>query len=277
MKVLITGAGGMVGTALRELCEASGDTVYAYDRGNLDITNAEDVWRRVDSAKPDAVINCAAWTDVDGCEADEKRAFAVNAHGPENLARASREMNATFVTISTDYVFDGTKEGFYTEEDEPNPLSVYGRAKFEGEQRSQETNNTSIVVRTGFIFGRGGKNFLSTIIERARRGERIKAIVDSYGTPTYARDLSQRLRELAELKRGGVFHVTNSGDGASYMEFAREAIKCADLGEPPIEEVLTESLKRPAPRPQNSRLGSILGLAPLPNWRHSVQKFALEI
>jgi len=277
MKVLITGAGGMVGTALRELCEASGDTVYAYDRGNLDITNAEDVWRRVDNAKPDAVINCAAWTDVDGCETDEKRAFAVNAHGPENLARASREMNATFVTISTDYVFDGTKEGFYTEEDKPNPLSVYGRAKFEGEQRSQETNDTSIVVRTGFIFGRGGKNFLSTIIERARRRESIKAIVDSYGTPTYARDLSQRLRELAELKRGGIFHVTNSGGGASYMEFAREAIKCADLGEPPIEEVLTESLKRPAPRPQNSRLGSILGLAPLPNWHDALARFAHEI
>jgi dTDP-4-dehydrorhamnose reductase len=270
----------MVGTALREVCEAGGDTVYAYDRGKLDITNAEDVWQTVDSTKPDAVINCAAWTDVDGCETDAKRAFAVNAHGPENLARASREMNATFVTISTDYVFDGTKEGFYTEEDEPNPQSIYGRAKLEGEQRSQETNNASIIVRTGFIFGRGGKNFLSKVIELARRGEPIKAIVDSYGTPTYSRDLAQRLRELAEFKRGGVIHVTNSGDGASYMEFAREAIKCANLGEPAIEEVLTESLKRPAPRPQNSRLQSIyseaLGLAPLPDWRHSLEKFARE-
>ena len=278
MRVVITGAGGMVGTTLRELCEASGDKAYAFDHGKLDISNAEDVWHRLDSTKPDAVINCAAWTDVDGCESDVKRAFAANAHGPENLALASRELNATFVTISTDYVFDGTKEGFYTQEDKPNPLSVYGRAKLEGEQRSQEANKASIIVRSGFIFGRGGKNFLSTIVDRARRNEQLKAITDSYGTPTYARDLAQRLRELAELKHPGIFHVVNSGEGASYAEFAREAIRCANLGEPPIEEVLTASLKRPAPRPKNSRMRCLyspaLGLAALPDWRDALARFA---
>ena len=278
--MLVTGAGGMVARAVREFCEGSGDSVFAYDRSQLDITNATDVFQTVKQAKPDALINCAAWTDVDGCEADAARAFAVNARGPENLAIASRDVNATFITISTDYVFDGNKEGFYTQEDEPHPLSVYGRAKLEGEQRSQEANNASIIVRSGFIFGRGGKNFLSTIVDRARRNEHLKAITDSYGTPTYARDLAQRLRELAELKHPGIFHVVNAGEGASYAEFAREAIKCANLGEPPIEEVLTASLNRPAPRPQNSRmrclLSPALGLAELPDWRDAVARFTRE-
>lgn len=263
--------------AVREFCEASGDSVFAYDRSQLDITNATDVFQTVKQAKPDALINCAAWTDVDGCEGDTARAFAVNARGPENLAIACRDVDAAFVTISTDYVFDGNKEGFYTQEDEPHPISVYGRAKLEGEQRSQEANNASIIVRSGFIFGRGGKNFLSTIVDRARRNEQLKAITDSYGTPTYGRDLAQRLRELAVLKHPGIFHVVNAGEGASYAEFAREAIKCANLGEPPIEEVLTASLNRPAPRPQNSRmrclLSPALGLAELPDWRDAVARF----
>ena len=278
--MLVTGAGGMVARAVREFCEGSGDSVFAYDRSQLDIANATDVLETVRRVKPEAVINCAAWTDVDGCEADAARAFAVNAHGPENLAVASREVSAVFVTISTDYVFDGTKEGFYTQEDEPKPLSVYGRAKLEGEQRSLEANEASIVVRSGFIFGRGGKNFLSTIVDRARRNEQLKAITDAYGTPTYGRDLAQRLRELAELKHPGIFHVVNSGEGASYAEFAREAIKRADLGETPIEEVLEASLNRPAPRPQNSRmrclLSPALGLAPLPDWRDAVARFIRE-
>jgi dTDP-4-dehydrorhamnose reductase len=269
----------MVGRALSEFCKASGDTVFAYDRRALDIANREDVLRAIGSAKPDAVINCAAWTDVDGCESDIERAFAANARGPENLAAATRETNAAFVTISTDYVFDGTKDGFYTQEDQPNPLSVYARAKLEGEQRSQEANNRSIVVRTGFIFGLGGKNFLSKVIERARRGEHLKAITDAYGTPTYARDLARRLRELAQLNHRGIFHVANSGEGASYAEFAHEALRCAHLHNE-IGEVTTSSLNRPAPRPQNSRLRCIysgtFGLAPLPHWLDSLQKFAAE-
>jgi dTDP-4-dehydrorhamnose reductase len=270
----------MVARAVREFCEASGDSVFAYDRSQLDISNSTDVFQAVQHVKPDALINCAAWTDVDGCESDAARAYAVNARGPENLAIACRDVNAAFVTISTDYVFDGTKEGFYTQQDEPNPLSVYGRAKLEGEQRSQEANKASIVVRSGFIFGRGGKNFLSTIVDRARRNEQLKAIKDSYGTPTYGPDLAQRLRELVELKHPGIFHVVNSGDGASYAEFAREAIKCANLGEPPIEEVLTGSLNRPAPRPRNSRMRCLispaLGLTPLPDWCDALARFASE-
>jgi len=280
VKVLVTGAGGMVGRALCEFCEASGDTVFAYDRAALDISDSDAVREAVRLDKPDAVINCAAWTDVDGCELDVEHAFAVNARGPENLALASREVNAAFVTISTDYVFDGTKKGFYTEEDQPHPISVYGRAKLEGEQRAKEANPPSIIVRSGFIFGRGGKNFLSRVIEWIRSDREIKAITDAYGTPTHARDLARRLRELAQLNHPGIFHVVNSGEGASYAEFAREALRIANLEERHVEEVLSESLKRPAPRPQNSRLRGLfsekLGLSPLPDWRDALRKFAGE-
>ena len=270
----------MVGRALTEFCEARGDVVFAYDHQALDIADEEAVRKIVKKDEPDAVINCAAWTDVDGCESNPQRAFAANADGPANLAGACKDANAAFVTISTDYVFDGKKEGFYTEDDAPNPESVYGRSKLEGEIHSREVNSMAVIVRSGFIFGPGGKNFLSTVISRARRGEQIKAITDSYGTPTYSRDLAARLRDLALLNRSGIFHVTNAGDGVSYAGFARQAILSANLGEPKIEGVETASLNRPAPRPRNSRLRGLyseqLGLIPLPDWRDSLKKFATE-
>jgi dTDP-4-dehydrorhamnose reductase len=267
----------MVGRALRQFCEASGDTVFAYDHARLDIANAEDVSRTVNYRRPDAVINCAAWTNVDGCESDVERAFAVNARGPENLARASRDVNAAFVTISTDYVFDGTKEGFYTQEDEPNPESVYGRAKLEGERRSTLIYDRSIVVRTGYIFGRGGINFLSTVVERALKGEKLKAITDTYGTPTYAIDLAERLRQLAELNVAGIYHVVNSGPGVSFEEFTRKAVALTGNREAIVEPVSTDTLNRPARRPRNSRLRCLLsekiGLPPLRDWETALAEF----
>lgn len=270
----------MLGRALRELCEASGDIVFAYDHGKLDIANAEDAWQAVGQVKPDAVINCAAWTDVDGCESDVERAFAVNARGPENLAVASRDANAAFVTISTDYVFDGTKEGFYTEDDAPNPQSVYGRAKLEGERLSRLASDHSIVVRSGYIFGRGGTNFLSTVVRRIQNAEKLKVISDTYGTPTYGRDLAVRLRELAQTGCGGIYHVVNSGPGVSFAEFTRKTI--ALMGSPNVivEEVSSATLNRPANRPQNSRLGSVrteqIGLPPLRDWESALAAFVKE-
>jgi len=277
LRVLVTGAAGMVGREVSGFWRASGDEVLAYDHGKLDIANAEDVFRTLHEGKPDVVINCAAWTDVDGCERDSERAFAANARGPENLAKASHEMNSVFITISTDYVFDGTKEGFYTEADQPNPLSVYGLSKLEGERRAQKEYPATIIVRSGFIFGPGGSNFLSTIVERASKGEKIKAISDAYGTPTYSRDLAVRLREFAQLNLPGIFHVANAGDGASYEQFVREAIRMSGYVGVDVEVVQMSSLKRPAARPRNSRLRSLnseaVGLSSLPNWRSSLNDF----
>ena len=262
----------MVGRALRAFCEASGDTVFAYDHGKLDIADAEDVRRTVDETRPDAVINCAAWTNVDGCESDVERAFAANARGPENLALASRDANAVFITISTDYVFDGTKEGFYTQEDKPNPESVYGRAKLEGERRSTLAYDRSIVVRTGYIFGRGGNNFLSTVVERALKGERLKAITDTYGTPTSATDLAERLRQLAELNAPGIYHVVNSGPGVNFEEFTRKAIALIGDCDAVVEPISGDTLNRPAKRPRNSRLRCLLS-EPLRDWESALEDF----
>ena len=170
------------------------------------------------------------------------------------LARACRKHDTLLITISTDYVFDGEKEGFYTQGDEPNPLSVYGLSKLEGERRAQEAWARTIVVRSGYIFGSGGKNFLSTIVARAQRGERIRAINDMLGTPTYALDLARQIGRLAKLGLAGIYHIVNSGEGASFADFAGAAIAAAGLSEDLIETVSLKTLKRPAPRPRNSRL-----------------------
>lgn len=268
----------MVGRAVVKHCNSIGDDVVANDHATLDISDPDLVMQTIQANKPEVVINCAAWTDVDGCELDQRRAYAANAAGPENLARASRAIDATFVTISTDYVFDGKKTGFYTQRDSPRPGSVYGLSKLEGERRAQTAYaGGTIVARTGFVFGVGGTNFLSTIVERARRGEKLKAISDSYGTPTYAWDLGVRLRELAQLNHAGIFHVVNAGDGVSYEEFARAALEAGGFATASLESVEMDSLHRPAARPRNSRLRCLtsvaLGLLPLPFWKDSLRDF----
>ena len=278
-RVLITGAGGMVGRALAEHCRARGDEVFAFDREGLDITDERRAREAFGRIGPAAVINCAAWTDVDGCELDPQRAFLVNSQGVEVLATASRHAGATFVTVSTDYVFDGRKEGgFYTQRDDPHPLSAYGAAKLEGERRAQAAAARTSVVRTGWIFGPGGRNFLATVVERARRGERLRAISDAYGIPTYAPDLAARLRGLAELDLPGIYHVVNAGEGTSFEGFARAAAEAVGADGVEIEPVAMDSLKRPAPRPRNSRMRCLLseavGLPPLRDWREALAEFA---
>jgi dTDP-4-dehydrorhamnose reductase len=276
LKVFVAGAAGMVGSAVCRHCETIGDQVITADHQSLDVAEADRVLTVITDSKPDVVINCAAWTDVDGCERDAARAYSANALGPQNLARASRLAGAGFITISTDYVFDGTKRGFYTQRDDPNPQSVYAAAKLEGERLAQDSYARTIVVRSGFIFGPGGKNFLSTVVGKLATGGSIKAISDSRGTPTYCLDLATRLRELAELDLPGIFHVVNDGEGASYEEYARKAVELAGK-EMRIESVTEESLRRPARRPLNSRLqclfSAALGLDPLPPWQEALRHF----
>lgn len=273
----MAGAGGMVGRAVSELCKARGDEVFSYDHTGLDITRGDLVEREVSRTAPDAVINCAAWTDVDGCQLDPARSDAANAEGPENLARASHNNGAVFVTISTDYVFDGEKEGFYTQQDEARPISAYGISKLAGEKRAQLVNPKTIVVRTGFIFGRGGRNFLSAVGERLRRGELVHAIADAWGTPTYSLHLAARLREFARLNRPGIYHVVNEGAGVSYDEFARALGEELGADHSLVQSVLSKTLSRPAPRPRNSRLQCLIskeaGLSPLPDWRAAIREF----
>lgn len=280
MRILITGAAGLVGRALAEHCRAKGDEVFAYDHKSLDIADYQAAETSIAEHRPDAVINCAAWTNVDGCESDPEKARQVNSLGPENLARASRRVDAVLVTISTDYVFDGLKEGFYTQRDNPQPISVYGRFKLEGERLAQAEHARTIVVRSGYIFGLGGTNFLSTIVTRAQRGEKLKVISDSFGTPTYGRDLAIRLRELAAIDLPGIYHVVNSGEGASFETFTQEALRVGKYSTDIVESVTMDSLPRPAPRPRNSRLKCLLseaiGLPPLRPWQEAVAAFVEE-
>jgi dTDP-4-dehydrorhamnose reductase len=277
LKIAVTGAGGLVGRAVTIHCVAQSDEVHAFDRRALDITDAAAANSRLSDLKPDVVFNCAAWTDVDGCESDPNRAERANALGPQLLAATCREIDALLITISTDYVFDGARNGFYTQRDHPNPISVYGRFKLEGERRAQTANARTIVVRSGYIFGAGGTNFLSTVLDRARRGERLKAISDMSGTPTYAPDLAARLRELAESDLPGIYHVVNTGDGASFETFARTAFEIGGVDPALLASTTLAELNRPAPRPRNSRLRCLLseavGLAPLRGWQAALEDF----
>jgi dTDP-4-dehydrorhamnose reductase len=267
----------MLGRAVVEAFEREGEQVAALDHATLDITDQRTVNDVFDDKIPDLVINCAAWTDVDSCELDHDRALSVNAFGPELLALACRRVGALFVTISTDYVFDGEKDGFYTQRDQPNPQSVYAVSKLEGERRAQAAWARTIVVRSGYIFGAGGKNFLSAVVARARRGERLQAISDSFGTPTYSVDLARQLQRVAHRDLPGIYHLVNAGDGASFEQFARLAIEAAGLDVNLVERVGFQSLERRAPRPRNSRLRCLLseaiGLDRLPLWQDAVRDF----
>ena len=273
MKVVVTGARGLLGGAVTEHFTSAGDDVVALEHASLDIANRDAVRQLLERERPDYLINAAAWTDVDGCETDTQRNVAANALGPGNLALESRRVGAGLITVSTDYVFDGTKDGFYTQRDDPNPLSEYGRAKLHGERLAQVSNARTIVVRVGWLFGKGGRNFLSKIPELIASGTPIKAINDSFGTPTYAPHMAARLRELALHDLPGIYHMANAGEGTSYAGFFREAM--GDRVE--IAEVPAAALQRPAPRPANSRLRCLIqdaiGLDPLPDWKAAVQEF----
>jgi dTDP-4-dehydrorhamnose reductase len=282
LKVLVTGACGLVGRAVSEYCANSGDEVLSYAHKNLDITYYDAVREAILGTQPDVVINCAAWTDVDGSETNQDKAFAVNAVGPEILASVCGEVNCVFITISTDYVFDGKKSGFYTQRDKPNPESVYAESKLEGERRSSMTYDRSIIVRTGYVFGCGGTNFLSTVVDRVRKGEKLKAISDMYGTPTYSRDLAERLRQLAELNIAGTYHVVNSGPGVSFEQFTRKTVELIGNRNAVVESVSAATLNRPAKRPRNSRLHCLLteevGLPQLRSWESALEEFVqLEV
>src|SRR5437588_2171037 len=206
LKIIVTGANGMVGRAVVRHSQLSGDDVASLDHAALDITNNSAINLAFDRERPDVLINWAAWTDVDGCELNPERARLANAAGPRLLAEACRERGTLLITISTDYVFDGEKDGFYTQRDQPNPQSIYGATKLDGERAAQTAWARTIVVRSGYVFGNHGTNFLSTFLAKAQRGEPLRAIDDMVGTPTYAKDLAERLRVLALLDLPGIYH-----------------------------------------------------------------------
>ncbi len=280
MKILITGANGMVAKATIDYCREIGDEVSGLTRQELDISDRQIVREVFERENFDAVINCAAYTNVDGAETNREVCYEANAVGVENLAIAAKHIDAAFVTISTDYVFDGTNGGFYTQRDTPNPQGVYAESKLDGEIRARNAYSRSIVVRSGWIYGAGGTNFLSVMDKLLAEEKTIKVIGNSYGTPTYANDLAKRLRELAELDLPTIFHVTNTGSGTTYEGFARKIAEIRGFDESLIESVSFHDLKRPAPRPVSSKLACLfsekLGLSPMPDWEKALEGFLLK-
>ena len=270
----------MVARAAIAHCRQIGDEVFARTRQELNIADAEAVSDWFQSERPDAVLNCAAYTDVDGAESNPEASRLANTVGVENLAVSSKSVGARFVTISTDYVFDGENRGFYTEDSTPNPRGVYAITKYEGEIAAARANPEALIVRSGWIYGHGGTNFLSVMHTLLGQGKKIKAIGDAYGTPTFANDLARRLRELAETNASGLFHVTNSGDGTSYYEFAKKICEIGGFDKDLIERVSNDDLKRPAPRPVSSKLASVrideLGLDQLLEWETALAHFLTE-
>lgn len=276
---IITGAGGLLGRAMTARLTESDWRVVGLARTDLDITNDEAVRSAVLNIHPDALINCAATADVDRCEIDRDWAYGINERGPRSLARACNEIGAEMVQVSTDYVFDGSKEGFYTQDDVAAPASVYGQSKLAGELAVFEEAERSYVVRTSWLFGAGGKNFGSRVIEYARKGAPLKGVIDQTSIPTYAPDLAARIEEIIRIGEHGLYHVTSSGP-TSWFEFARLALDLAGLGDVPLEPVTRSELNQRAPRPHNSAMRCLLserlGLSPLRHWRDTLPEFVSE-
>jgi len=268
IRPLITGSAGLLGRAVAGHFERRHPGTCSATREFLDL---EDFWRlraEMERLEPTVVVNCAAYSDVDGCERDPDRAYRENRDAAVNLARACRAIGAMLVHVSTDYVFDGRSDDPYREEDPCGPLQVYGESKLEGETEAMREHPDTLVVRTSFLFGPGRRTFIDRLAERARRGEASRAALDWVNAPTYTPDLAAAIESLVQRGCRGVVHFTNTG-GCSKFEFAREALRLAGLDGGLLEPVRRADLRLPAARPERtvldlSRYAAITGAAPRP-------------
>lgn len=272
MRILITGAGGQLGTDLALACAAAGDEVVAVGRGQLDVESRDAVLAAVTSVRPDSIVNCAAWTAVDACEADPGRAMLANALSVRWLGEASGRVGAHLVHVSTDYVFDGTKSGPYDEWDATNPQSVYGRSKLAGEHEALTSGTGAAVVRTSWVCGQYGNNMVKLVLRLMRERPELAFVDDQIGCPTFTADLAPALRRLAVDRRSGIHHLTNAGP-VSWCGFVQEIVGLAGGDPAMVRGITTAELvpARPAPRPANSVLANsvarLAGLPPLRDFR----------
>jgi dTDP-4-dehydrorhamnose reductase len=270
--VLVTGAAGMLGRDVVAAAVARGWRTAGLVRDELDITDRAAVAEALRARAPDVVVNCAAWTDVDGAEEHGSDAFAANVSGPFNLAVASREAGARLVHVSTDYVFDGTATVPYLESDPIGPISAYGRTKLAGEWAVLAASDRHVVARTAWVFGLGRRNFVADVLERGAAGEPVRAFTDQHGCPTYSVHLADKLLDLATGGRGGVFHEAASGH-CSRFELAQAVLACAGVD---AEVVPSLRAELPAPRPAWSVLASERDELPLPSWEDGLAAYLSE-
>tara|TARA_B100000131_G_C18079275_1_gene597596 strand:- start:432 stop:1262 length:831 start_codon:yes stop_codon:yes gene_type:complete len=250
MKILVTGGNGQLGTALT--LQKSKHEIISCTRDELNIEKRQSISEAMALHKPDAVINCAAWTDVDGCEEEPDKAFNTNGYSVGVLKEFTEKFNSRLIQISTDYVFDGTKSSPYTENDLPNPLNIYGHSKLLGEQLAGER---SLIIRTSWIFSRKGHNILQSILALLEKDNKLRFVNDQIGNPTYSYDLAAVILKLIDSSATGLFHVTNA-DPVSWYELAVKVAELTDKNPERIVPIATEELKpqRKAQRPKNSVL-----------------------
>ena len=274
MRILITGAQGQLGQALQQAL--SGEDLVLKDLPDFDLSHT-DCESQIVEAHPSVILHVGAYTNVDGAEREPERAMAVNAQGTEFVARAASTLNARLIYVSTDYVFDGTQTIPYREEDVPHPINVYGQSKRAGEIAALTGCSNSLVVRTAWLYGHAGNNFVKTIMTLAIEKPFLEVVGDQRGCPTNADDLAEVLKDLATSDLRGICHVTNSGD-CTWHEFAEAIVSLMGLSIP-VRPITTEQMGRPARRPSYSvlaqgRLGTVRNF--LPHWKVALARFMKE-
>jgi len=275
MRILVTGASGLVGTDLVPRLSRDHEVTVA-PHAEVDVTQVQPVRDAFESVRPEWVVHLAAFTNVDGAEVEVEAAYRVNALGTRIVTDAARRVGARLLYLSTDYVFDGESDRPYTEWDATNPLSAYGASKLAGEAEALDGGPGNLVVRSSWLFGRGGKNFVDTILARAANGEPLAVVTDQRGSPTYAPHLADALARILEVGLPGVYHATNSGI-CSWYDLACEVMRAAGGDPARIERTTGAALGRPAPRPENSALANValhtLLDYELPPWEDAVREY----
>jgi dTDP-4-dehydrorhamnose reductase len=275
MKIMIVGSRGLLGSDLMAVL-APGNLLTGLDKAEIDITDLAqcEAWSAREC--PEVIINAAALAQVDYCQSHEAEANLVNGEGAGNLATAAAAVGSTILQYSTDYIFDGVKQEPYEEDDDPCPKSAYGRSKLLGEDLVRQNCPNHLILRTSWMFGRSGNNFISTILAAARSGKPLRVVNDQRGSPTYSRDLAIDSRKLLEARCRGTYHVTNSGF-CTWYDLARYAVEGAGISGVEITPVSTTEFPRPAPRPANSVLANARlikeGLPRMRPWQDAVRDY----
>jgi dTDP-4-dehydrorhamnose reductase len=279
MRILITGANGMLGTALLPVLRKR-HQVWGIDVQDCDICDGGAISAVLHTRQPELVIHLAAYTNVDGCEANPRIAEETNSIGTRNIATACAEVDAAMLYVSTDYVFDGTKIGAYLEDDPPKPVSVYGRSKLKGEQHVRAILKRYFIARTSWLYGPNGKNFVTTILKAAHQQKVLRVVNDQHGSPTYTRHLSLKIGELAETQAYGVYHTTGSGT-CSWFELARAILNLWPLEGVEVLPITSDESGRAARRPANSVLENRAlkqaHLELMPHWKVALAEYLDEI
>lgn len=279
MKVLVTGANGQLGADVVRLFSQKEYEVFGLERSQLDITNDMMCNHVIDDIQPNVIIHCAAYTAVDNAETDQDNAYSVNAIGTRNIAIAAERVGAKVCYISTDYVFDGTSTIPYVEYDNTNPLTVYGKSKRAGEQLVQSLCSRWFIVRTSWVYGVNGNNFVKTMLKLGKERDSLQVVNDQWGSPTSTCDLAAFLEELVATEKYGVYHASNTGT-CSWYEFAKAIFEVAQMPVK-VEPCTTEQFPRPAPRPRYSVMEPLAirvnGFSPIRHWREALSEFIHQL